>query len=150
MTREEQAVETFAKGFNCAQSVLSAFSEDFGLDKILAFKMTNGLGGGVRCGEVCGALNGGAMVVGLNCGYFDEKDLEQKGFCNNKTYEFIERFKEENGSMLCREILGMDIRVPTDFTRPEVRERHDSVCPKIVASAVRILESMEFESGSQG
>ena len=144
MTREEQAVESFKNGYNCAQSVLSVFSEEFGLDKTLAYKLANGLGGGVRCGEVCGALAGAGMVIGLICGFSEENDFEQKNYCNAKTYEFIEQFIGENGFMLCRDILGFDIRFPEDFSKAEVKERHDARCPEVVASAVRILESMDF------
>ena len=145
MTREEKAVESFANGYNCAQSVFSAFSEDFGLDRATALKIANGFGGGVRCGEVCGAVSGAVMAIGLKCGFHIEKDFEQKGFCNNKAFEFIERFKEVNESMLCRDILGIDIRFPEDFTTTEARKLFTAICPSIVASAVQILESMDFE-----
>ena len=136
MTREETAVESFEKGYNCAQSVFSAFSEDFGLDKATALKIGNGFGGGVRCGEVCGAVSGAVMAIGLKCGFYVEKDFDQKGFCNNKAFEFIERFREANGSMICRDILGIDIRSPEDFTTTEARELFTAICPNIVASAV--------------
>ena len=145
MTREETAVEFFAKGYNCAQSVFGAFSEDLGMERAAAFKIGNGFGGGVRCGDVCGAVSGAIMVIGLKCGFYIEKDFAQKGFCNDKALEFIEKFKKENGSMICREILGMDIKHPDDFTSPEARKVFTAICPKIVASAVRVLESMDFE-----
>ena len=144
MTREEMAVETFNGGYNCAQSVFSSFSEEFGLDRNTALRIANGFGGGVRCGEVCGAVSGATMAIGLKCGFFVEKDFDQKAFCNNKAFEFIEKFKEANGSMICRDILGIDIRSPDDFTTTEAREIFTVTCPKIVASAVRILESMDF------
>ena len=64
MTREEMAVGYFKNGYNCAQSTFSAFSEEFGLDKTTALRIANGLGGGVRCGEVCGAVSG-AMWLNL-------------------------------------------------------------------------------------
>ena len=56
--REEKAKELFAKSYNCAQSVLGAFYEDEGLDNKTAFRIANGFGGGLRCGEVCGAVTG--------------------------------------------------------------------------------------------
>ena len=143
MTREEQAVEIFLNGYNCPQSVFGVFSEDFGLQKATAFRIANGFGGGVRCGEVCGAVSGAIMAIGLECGFYIEKDFEQKTFCNNKAFEFIERFKGANGSMLCRGILGFDIRSPDDFNTKEARELFTATCPNIVASAVRILESMD-------
>ena len=53
-TREEKAVDLFINGYNCAQSVLGAFYSENGLDVDIAFRLANGFGGGVRCGEACG------------------------------------------------------------------------------------------------
>jgi len=145
-TREEKALEYFANGnsYNCAQSVLGVFCEENGLDKNVAFKIANGFGGGVRNGDVCGAVSGAVMVIGLKCGFFVEKDFAQKGFCYRKTEEFLHEFKKENGSTICRDLLGVDIRSSEDFRKPEVRELIDTVCPRMVASAVHILEQMDF------
>ena len=150
MTREEKAVQYFANGYNCAQAVLGAFCEEAGLDRSTAFKLANGFGGGVRCGEVCGAVTGAVMAIGLQCGFHVEKDFAQKGYCNQKTFEFMEKFKEANSSVLCRDLLGVDIRHPEDHNAPAAQEAHKALCPKLVASAVRILESMEFEEISYG
>ena len=144
-TKEQKAVELFSKGYNCAQAVLGVFCEEDGLDVKTAFKLSTGFGGGVRCGEVCGAVSGAIMAIGLKCGFYAEKDFEQKGHCNKKTYEFIERFKAENGSIICRDLLNTDIRAPENFTNPEIQGLFKTVCPDMVASAVRILESMRFE-----
>ena len=144
-TKEEKAVELFCKGYNCAQSTLGAFCEENGLDTEIAFKIANGFGGGMRHGEVCGAVSGAIMAIGLKCGFFVEKDFDQKNFCNKKTVEFLEHFKKENGSVFCRDLLGADIRSPDDFNKPEVKETVKTVCPKMVACAVRILEKMVLE-----
>lgn len=143
--REEKAVELFANGYNCAQAVLGAFCEEAGLDLNTALKLSNGFGGGVRCGEICGAVSGAVMAIGLKCGFYTEDDFRQKDYCNKKSYEFIEKFKEANGSVLCRDLLGVDIHYPDDHSTPTAQEGHKSICPKMVASAVRVLESMEFE-----
>jgi len=144
VTREEKAVEMFANGYNCAQSVLGVFCEEAGLEKNIALKLANGFGGGIRCGEVCGGVSGGVIAIGLKCGFYIEKDMEQKSYCNRMSYEYIERFREANGSALCRELLGVDIRHPDDFALPVAQEAHKTICPGLVASAVRILESMDF------
>ena len=145
MTREEDAVAFFANGYNCAQAVLGAFCEEAGLGLGTALKLANGFGGGVRCGEICGAVSGAVMAIGLKCGFYIEKDFEQKGYCNRKSFEFMEKFKEANGSVLCRDLLGVDIRRPDDHNAPCAQEAHQTICPKLVAGAVRVLESMEFE-----
>ena len=107
-------------------------------------ELANGFGGGVRCGEMCGAVTGAVMAIGLKCGFYVEKDFKQKGYCNQKSFEFIEKFKAENNSVLCRDLLGADIHSPEDHNTPEVQTRHKTVCPELVASAVRIMDSMEF------
>ena len=145
MSKEENAKALFAKGYNCAQSVIGVFCADAGLDTSTAFRLANGFGGGVRCGELCGAASGAVLVVGLRCGFHEEGDLARKNYCNQKTYEFLEQFKAVNGSVLCRDLLGADIRRPEDHMTETVKAAHKTVCPGAIASAVRILEGMAFE-----
>lgn len=143
MTKEEKALDLFSSGYNCAQSVFGVFCEENGLEKSTALKLANGFGGGLRCGEACGAVTGAIMAIGLKYGFYIEKDFDQKNICNDKTYEFIEEFKKENGSIICRDLLEVDIRGPADFRIPEAQELFKkTICPKLVAAAVRILEDM--------
>jgi len=146
MTKAKKAVDLFDRKYNCAQSVFAVFSEEAGLDMATALKIGNGFGGGVRCGEVCGAVTGAIMAIGLKCGFHAENDIEQKNYCNIKSTEFIEKFREAHGSEICRVLLGVDIRHPSDHNAPEARAAHKSVCPVLVASAVKILEGMEIVS----
>ena len=148
MNRIDKAVEFFDKKYNCAQAVLGAFCEETGLDVETALKLASGFGGGIRCGEVCGAVSGAIMAIGLKCGFYVENDLAQKVYCNKKTFEFIEKFKEANDSILCRDLLGIDIRHPDDHLNPTAMEAHKTICPKLVACAAALLEEMEF--GGQG
>jgi len=144
-TKQEKAVGLFSGGYNCAQAVLAAFCDESGLDPDTALRLASGFGGGVRCGEICGAVSGAVMAVGLKCGFYIEKDFTQKDFCNRKTFEFLEKFKAENGSILCRDLLGADIRCPEDLREPSRQVLFTTVCPRMVADAVKILESMTFE-----
>ena len=140
--REEKARELFAGGFNCAQSVLGAFCESEGLDMETAMKLTTGFGGGVRCGEICGAVSGAVMIIGLKYGVYGDKAMEQNVRCRAMSFEFIKAFKEANSSILCRELLGVDIRSPEDHNSEQAKESHQKVCPELVASSVQILETM--------
>ena len=143
--KEEKAVELFKNGYNCAQAVIGVFCEENGLDKDIALRLANGFGGGVRCGEICGAVSGAIMAIGLRCGFYIEKDFAQKGYCNEKSYEFIENFKEEYGSILCRDLLCVDIKCPGDHAKPDAVEAFKVICPKLVATAVRLVNNMTFE-----
>jgi len=139
-TREDKARELFASGFNCAQAVLGAFCESEGLDMDTAMRLSTGFGGGVRCGEICGAVTGAVMVIGLKHGAYGDKTLEQNVGCRAMSYEFVKAYKEENNSILCRELLGVDIRAPEDHNSEQAKESHKKLCPELVASAVQILE----------
>lgn len=145
--KEERAVELFRTGgygYSCSQSVLGAFCEDNGLDLATALKLACAFGGGaLRYKGMCGAISGAIMVIGLKCGHYIKGDMEAKKFCHAKTQEFIDKFKEKNGSIICCDLLGVgrDVEIdPKDF--PALR---DSVCPALVRSAVQILENMNFE-----
>lgn len=95
----EKAVALFATGLNCAQSVYCAFAEDFGMDAETAAKVSSGLGGGVgRLREVCGAVTGAALVLGLKFG-------PDKTAVYPKVQEFAAAFRAETGSIVCRELL---------------------------------------------
>ena len=101
MTKSDRAVELFMTGLNCAQAVFCAFAGDFGIDFETAKKISVGLGGGVgRMREVCGTVTGGAMALGLFRGDGD------KAAAYPDVQAFCERFRRENGSIVCRELLA--------------------------------------------
>ena len=152
-TIEERAIELFkavGNNYNCAQSVIGTFCEDNGLELNIALKIATGFGGSAtKYQGTCGAASGAIMVIGLKCGHYIKGDLETKKFCQAKTQEFLEKFKEKNGSTLCYELLGLDKdEVITPEDQQKLKPLCDSVCPDFVRNAVRILESMEFDRES--
>lgn len=92
----EKAVANHKSGLNCAQSVLCALEEQTGLDPVIAKNISEGFGGGLRCGEVCGSVSGAVMALGL-AGEHPTAPLA-KGFC--------EAFQEEFGCIRCQELLA--------------------------------------------
>ncbi|SHH52844.1 C_GCAxxG_C_C family probable redox protein [Sporobacter termitidis DSM 10068] len=144
MDKIQEAADTLASGFNCAQSVFSAFSEDYGLPRETALKIAGGLGGGVRCGELCGAVSGGALVVGLHSGQDKPGDIQAKEQCNQETTEFVCKFREKNGSCVCRDLLGMDISVGDNRMKAKELNLFNTVCVGLIKSAVEILEDMGY------
>lgn len=100
MSKIERAEALFLSGLNCSQSVFCAFAEEFGMDLETAKKVSCGLGGGVgRLREVCGAVTGATLVLGMRHG--PDKDAVYP-----KVQEFCAKFKEECGSIVCRELLA--------------------------------------------
>ena len=106
MTRGEKAEALFKEGYNCAQAVLLAFSDVTGLDEKTAALLSSSFGGGMgRLREVCGSLSVAFAAVGILRGYSDPKDTEKKKELYALIQEIAAEFKEENGSIICRELL---------------------------------------------
>jgi C_GCAxxG_C_C family probable redox protein len=106
--RVNRAVDNFMAGYGCCQSVVAAFSDLYGLDDTLAKKIAAGFGGGVgRMRMMCGAVSGIVMLVGLDCGQTEGSDREGKSACYKVVQDLLAKSKEENGSIICAEILGI-------------------------------------------
>ena len=142
MSKTDKALELFSNNFNCSQSVFAAFAPDFGLDEKLALKLATSFGGGARNGEICGAVSGALMVLGLKYGHFDAADSEQKSRAYAIAVEYTKRFKEANGSIVCRDLLGYDLTKPDEMACIKEKGLFDDVCPKAIKSAVEILEGV--------
>ena len=138
------AEQNFKKGYNCAQSVLLAFGDVTGLDENTAAMISSSFGGGLgRLREVCGAVSGAAMVLGLVRGYSDPDDREDKKEHYHRVQEFAERFKEQNGSIICRELLSgvqtAEGKTPEARTDAYYKKRP---CAALCRCAAHILDEM--------
>ena len=142
MTKSKKALELFASGFNCSQAVLTAFAPDFGLDEKLALMLGTQFGGGARNGEMCGAVSGALMVLGLKYGHFEVDNNEQKSRAYSIAVEYTKRFKELNGSIVCRDLLGYDLTNPDDAACIREKNLFGSICPAMIKSAVEVLEGI--------
>jgi C_GCAxxG_C_C family probable redox protein len=107
MDRAQKAKDNFLKGYNCAQAVALAFSDLTPLDEKTTARAASAFGGGMgRLREVCGAVSGAFMAAALVEGYDDPKNNVGKTELYRKIQELAARFKEENGSIVCRELLS--------------------------------------------
>jgi C_GCAxxG_C_C family probable redox protein len=145
MDRKDQAAQSFDGSYNCSQAVLASFAGDFNLDLETAVKLAAGFGAGMsRSCQVCGALSGAYMVIGLKFGS-DPSDAgnfqEQK-----KTYlfvaDFMDRFLERNGSLNCRELTGYDLGDPAQHAQAKQDGVFAVQCVKYVKDAVEITEEL--------
>ena len=106
--RVARAVDNFMQGYGCCQSVVAAFADLYGLDETMAKRIAAGFGGGVgRMRMMCGAVSGIVILVGLDCGQTEGSDREGKSACYKVVQELLEKSKQENGSIICAEILGI-------------------------------------------
>jgi len=133
------AADVFNNGFNCAQSVLSALGPGLGLQRELCFKLGSPFGAGIaRRQEICGAVAGAIMVLGLEHGRGENDGESVKESASRITNEFFNRFDQIHGSHQCRNLLGLDMNTP-DGKDQMVRENFlQTKCLVYVRDAVRI------------
>ena len=106
MEHSTKAAELFLQGYNCAQAVMVAFCDLTGLNEDAAAKQASPFGGGMGgLREVCGAVSGMFMVIGHLYGYESPTDDEAKKRVYKQARELAEQFREQTGSIICREIL---------------------------------------------
>lgn len=145
MNRADRAIELFNNNFNCSQAVFTVFATEYGISEELALKLATSFGGGARSGEMCGAVSGALMVLGLKYGHFNAENNEQKQKAYSLVNEFVNRFKEINRSIVCRDLLGYDLSKPDEFEIIASKGLCKTICPNMVRSAVDILEQMLCE-----
>jgi C_GCAxxG_C_C family probable redox protein len=143
MTHEELALKHFTNGANCAQAVVMAYADELGMDEKTAARLASSFGGGIgRLREVCGAVSGMMMVYGLLKGYDDLHDPEAKKAHYANVQALAAKFREENGSIICREILSIRKDEKNDPT-PTPRDAqffHSRPCLDCVSTAARLLD----------
>ena len=140
MDHSTYAAELFVGGYNCAQAVTVAFSDVTGLDKKFSAKIASSFGGGMgRMREVCGAVSGMLMVAGHLYGY----DGPDDGANKKAHYELVQhlagKFREQAGSIVCREILKNPPSDPAPTPRTEEFYK-TRPCARMVVLAAQILD----------
>lgn len=139
--RIEKAVSLFKEGFNCSQSVVAAFADNYGFTHEQALKMSASFGGGIgRMRETCGAACGLFMLAGLETGATEGADREGKAANYKLVQELAEEFKRRNGALRCADLLGLSKKEPIVST-PEARTNQyyaKRPCVKMVEEAARI------------
>ena len=142
----EIARQLFFKGYNCAQSVFCAFTDVTGYDIDTSARMSSSFGGGLgRMRETCGVVSAAALVLGIVKGYDDPADYNAKKQHYALIREFADRFKQENTSINCRELLVLAGLNPETGGEPEQRSEEfyqKRPCPHLVYDAVLILDEM--------
>lgn len=150
-SKGDLAVSLFKQGYNCAQAVAGAFSEEMSMDRKSALRLASSFGGGMgRMREVCGAVSGMFIVAGMLYGYSDSMDKKAK----DKHYALIQEmgksFKNENGSLICRNLLSGS-NLEFDST-PESTPRSTGFykkrpCAELVRNAANIMEEVIGRGG---
>jgi len=142
MTRKEKAMQSFLDGYNCAQCMMLAFEDMLTIDLDTALKVASPFGGGMgRLREVCGSVSGMFMVLGFIKGYHEPGNYEGKKELYEHVQELARRYEEANGSIICRDLLGLNVKkeeaTPEKRTEEYYKKRP---CAEKIGSAAEILE----------
>jgi C_GCAxxG_C_C family probable redox protein len=129
------------QGYACSQTVLSIYAARYGLLSERARAIAAPFGGGIgRTGQMCGAVSGALMVIGLHF-WDDNADIRQtKESIYQHSQNFMDRFKALNGSIICRELTGVDMLDPQALQKAREELLFDQICPGFVRDAVQLLE----------
>jgi C_GCAxxG_C_C family probable redox protein len=133
----QTAQDRFAQGFSCSQAVFSAFAPRFGIEAETALKLASPFGGGVaRQGDVCGAVTGALLVLGLERGSATVKEKDE-------TYriaeDLLKRFQERHGAILCRDLIGHDLSTPGGLQSAREQKVFTTICPILVEDAAKLV-----------
>ena len=149
-TNEQTAREYFTSGYNCAQSVFLTYAEKYGFDKETALKLSSSFGGGMgRMREVCGAVSAMFMIAGLENGYTENNNDEIKAEHYTRIQNLANEFKKKNGTIICRELLGVDADdnpIPSKRTSQYYEERP---CEQLIADACNIIDEFIVKKSGQ-
>jgi len=146
MSKADKAEELF-KTYNCAQSAAAAFAEDFGLDKEKALQAAVGFGGGFgREQEVCGAISGAIIALGLASGFKENSGRDKINEVYAKVRKFMGEFKEKNGSVHCLDLLDGCVLNTDEGHKYFVEHNLRSRCSGYVRSACDLLEKFIKET----
>jgi C_GCAxxG_C_C family probable redox protein len=139
-TPAEIAVTVFSQSYNCSQSVFSAFAPQFGFDRETALKLASPFGGGVaRRGELCGAVTGALLALGLARGADKPAGKEE---IYRLSQEFMRLFEEKHGAILCRDLIACDINTPSGYQAAAEKRVFTTICPLLVRDAVEIAQKL--------
>ena len=145
-SRVEFSLSLFKSGYNCAQSVFAAYADLLGMDTETALKMSSAMGGGIgRMREVCGTVSAMAMLAGLKEGNADPENEEAKEHIYALVRHMSALFKEQQGTIICRELLG--IEGMEESAKPSIRTPEfyaSRPCGRIIACAAEIIEDVLF------
>ena len=143
-TLGDRAVSKLSEGFNCSQSVLFAACDRLPFNQDTALRVGCGFGAGMgRKEEVCGAVTGAIMALGLAFGRGENEDKSRTETTYAKTRDFMDRFQARHGSCLCRTLLdGCDLLTEDGQRQYKARDLLNETCKPCVRSAGEILEDL--------
>ncbi len=143
MKQEEKALQSFKSGFNCAQSVLSAYADELEMDANLATSVSSGFGAGMgRLQETCGAVTGAFMVIGLYNSKKHSDNAELKEASNAMIQEFTHNFKLANNTISCKSLINCDLKTEAGQLYFKENNLGETICEKCISDSIRIINEL--------
>lgn len=141
--KTKQITEEFMKGYDCSQVVLRHFAEKLGITEDEANRVSACFGGGMMLGSVCGTYTGALMAIGLKYGHSNPEGLmDQKNIMMAKTAEFNQRFTQEFGTVVCKELIGYDVSTPEGLQGALDSGKMIGYCPGLAEKVINIVEEI--------
>jgi C_GCAxxG_C_C family probable redox protein len=145
--KREEAKGLHEGGANCAQSVLCPFAAELGADRETCLRVATGFGAGMgRLAGICGAVTGGFMALGLAHGMSRPEDKEAKEKTYGLVREMARRFSEAHGTVVCRELLGVDVGTPEGMAAARSANLFKTRCNGFIDEAVGIVRDILAEN----
>lgn len=143
-SKKNQAIKAFDNNYNCAQSVLSVFAGDIGLQKDVAFKLANNFGAGIAyTQQTCGAVTGALMAIWLKYGKGENGTDDDKEMANDMATHFMTEFRKNHGSTQCLALLeNINFSTPEGAERTYERNIFKTHCPEFIKTAVALTEKL--------
>lgn len=142
MSNVSDAVDLFRGGCACSQAIAATYGPPLGLARDQATRIAAAFAGGMRMAETCGAVTGALMVLGLRHGTEHCETSAGRRKIYTVAADFVARFRQRNGSVVCKDLLGCDISTPEGMAAARNRNLFKTACPKLVRDAAEILEEM--------
>ena len=143
--RIQHAVSLHDEGFSCAQAVLAIYGKEYGIKHEIGLKLgTAFLGGTAQDAQLCGAVTGALMIIGLKYGQVKSEDKQSRQKTIKLSKELMARFESDNGTLLCKDLRGFDVSTPEGREERDRRKKNDTMpdCYKFVQNAAEIMEEL--------
>jgi C_GCAxxG_C_C family probable redox protein len=141
--RTEKTISGFRAGLNCAQAVLTAYSDELNLDQDIAINISSGFGAGMgRLQETCGAVTGSYMVLGIYNGNKYSDNKVKKEVTYSMIQKFTADFKEMNTFSDCKSLLNCDLKTESGQLFAKENNLFGTICEKCIIDSISILDKL--------
>lgn len=142
--KQQLATATFQSGYNCAQSVLSTFSINFGLERDALLKLASPFGSGIaKTQETCGAVTGALMAIGLKYGKGIDGTENDKQHSYELAQKLMAEFSRMHGCTNCKMLMnGLDMNNASEMAKIKELDLFNTHCLNYIQTAVRLTDEI--------